>query len=302
MEETDIRIRERVAERPGQAGQERTATRDDGFCPHCGAVLDKAYEWCPVCGAKLVDYCTFCGAPMLPDDVDCPECGMPAEGVVCPDCNVRNYRAFCRQCGRPLSRAARRTVEKAKQDPKVLEAARLLVKVSQLEAELDGALPGSDAGEGPVEPTEGALWLQEMMAKVGFTPAGKPPVTQRKVGRSREEILSEYKKAVEEANRVMEEMLPPAGATPQEQRNYYTARKVAVMEVTEERWYGVEYQDSIGWICNRCQVIHNNPEECAVREFGGRWITTTKYKVVDEGTEGAQCFVDKVEQKVYKRE
>ena len=302
MEETDIRIRERVAERPGQAGQDRTATRDDGFCPHCGAVLDKAYEWCPVCGAKLVDYCTFCGAPMLPDDVDCPECGMPAEGVVCPDCNVRNYRAFCRQCGRPLSRAARRTVEKAKQDPKVLEAARLLVKVSQLEAELDGALPGSDAGEGQAEPTEGALWLQEMMAKVGFTPAGKPPVTQRKVGRSREEILSEYKKAVEEANRVMEEMLPPAGATPQEQRNYYTARKVAVMEVTEERWYGVEYQDSIGWICNRCQVIHNNPEECAVREFGGRWITTTKYKVVDEGTEGAQCFVDKVEKKVYKRE
>lgn len=302
MEETDIRIRERVPERPGQAGQERTATRDDGFCPHCGAVLDKAYEWCPVCGAKLVDYCTFCGAPMLPDDVDCPECGMPAEGVVCPDCNVRNYRAFCRQCGRPLSRAARRTVEKAKQDPKVLEAARLLVKVSQLEAELDGALPGSDAGEGQAEPTEGEVWLKEMMDKAGFTPAEKPRVTQRKVGRSREEVIAEYRKAAEEADRVLEEMLPPAGATPQEQRNYYTARKVAVMEVTEERWYGLEYKTPVGWICNRCQVLHNSPDECAVREFGGRWITTTKYKVVAEGTEGAKCFVDKVEKKVYKRE
>ena len=297
MEETDIRIRERVAEMPAQ----ERVMRDGDVCPHCGTVLDKEYEWCPVCGAKLVDYCTFCGAPMQPDDMDCPDCGMPAEGVVCPGCGIRNYRAFCRQCGQPLSRAARRSVEKAKQDPKVLEAARLLVKVSELEAELDGALPGSDVDEGPAEPTEGELWLKEMMAKVGFAPAERPKVTQRKVGRSREEVLAEYKKAVEEANRVLEEMLPPAGATPQEQRNYYTARKVAMMEVTEERWYGVEYQDSIGWICNRCQVVHNNPEECAVREFGGHWITTTKYRVVDAGTEGAQCFVDRVEKKVYKR-
>ena len=128
MEETDIRIRERMAERHGETGQEQPAVRDDGVCPHCGAVLDKDYEWCPVCGAKLADYCTFCGAPMLPDDLDCPECGMPADGVVCPDCNVRNFRPFCRQCGRPLSRAARRAVEKAKQDPKVLEAARMRQK------------------------------------------------------------------------------------------------------------------------------------------------------------------------------
>ena len=301
MEETEFRFRERVATQ--SAAETLPPEREaSGTCPHCGAVLDKEYEWCPVCGAKLVDYCTFCGALMLPDDLDCPECGMPAEGVLCPDCGVRNFRPFCRQCGQPLSRAARRAVEKAKQDPKVLEAARLLVQVSQLEAELDGALPGSDAEEGSDEPKEGELWLREMMSKVGFTPAERPKVTQRKVGRSREEVLAEYKKAVEEADRMLGEMLPPAGATPQEQRTYYTARKVAVMEVTEERWYGVEYSASVGWICNRCQVIHNDPSECAVREFGGRWITTTKYKVVDAGTEGAQCFVDKVEKKVYKKE
>ena len=319
MEETEFRTRERVAEMPGQAVHDRVAgfgevavhdgvagreivVRDGEVCPHCGAVLDKEYEWCPVCGGKLADHCTFCGAPMLPDDVDCPECGMPAEGVVCPDCGVRNFRSFCRQCGRPLSRAARRAVEKAKQDPKVLEAARLLEKISELEAELDGALPGSDADETPAKPTEGELWLKEMMAKAGITPAEKPRVTQRRMGRSREEVLAEYKKAVEEADRAMEEMLPPAGATPQEQRNYYTARKVAVMEVMEERWYGVAHEVPLGWICNRCQVLHNNPSECAVREFGGRWVTTTKYKVVDAGTEGAQCFVDRVEKKVYKRQ
>ena len=129
--------------------QERTATRQhekpqyrekdaSGKCPHCGAALDRPdYEICPVCGGKLVDYCTFCGAPMHPDDVDCPECGMPSDGVECPACHIRNFRPFCRQCGQPLSKAARRAVEKAKEDPKVLETARLLVKIAQLEAELE---------------------------------------------------------------------------------------------------------------------------------------------------------------------
>ena len=290
MEESDIRFRERAATQsaPDTSLPAREAS---GTCPNCGAVLDQAYELCPECGAKLADYCTFCGAPMRPDDLDCPECGMPSEGVVCPRCQIRNYRAFCRQCNQPLSRAARRAVEKAKQDPKVQEAARLLAKISELEAELDGRLPLSETDQGPETPTEGAIWLQDMMAKVGFTPAEMPKATRRQVGRSRETVMDEYKKAVEEA-----------GATPQEQRNYYTARKVAVMEVMETRWYAVKCETPIGWVCNRCQVFHNSPEECAVREFGGKWITTTKYKVVDEGTKGAEVFVDRVEKKVYKRQ
>ena len=76
-------------------------------CPFCGSAVEPDYEICPVCGWKLVDYCTFCGAPMSKDDMDCPECGMPADGIDCPDCHIRNFRPFCRQCGKPLSRAAR---------------------------------------------------------------------------------------------------------------------------------------------------------------------------------------------------
>ncbi|MBR3493057.1 MAG: hypothetical protein IKH44_12250 [Bacteroidales bacterium] len=40
---------------------------------------------------------------------------------------------------------------------------------------------------------------------------------------------------VEEANKVLESMLPPVGSTPQEQRNYSTSRKVAVMETYKEK-------------------------------------------------------------------
>jgi len=301
--EEDVRTRERVQVRTATAGSAQTHEAG-GQCPHCGAPIEANYEICPVCGGKLVNYCTFCGAPMQASDVDCPECGMPAEGVVCPNCQTRNFRSFCRQCSQPLSRAARRAVEKAKQDPKVQEAARLIKQISELQAELDGILPGDESGEGeqtPSEPSESELLFQELMSKVGFAPAQRPKPTQRKMGRSREEVLAEFQAAVEAANKTLMEMLPPAGMTPQEQRNYYTSRKVAMMEVMEEKWYGIPIQETVGWECNECHVLHSCPEECVVREFGGKWVTCDRVRIVDEGTAGAQEYVKRTEKKVYKR-
>lgn len=300
--EENYRTHERQAEKRAE-DVKTTARKASGECPHCGTPLENdKYEICPVCGGKLVDYCTFCGAPMRPDDVDCPECGMPSEGVICPTCNIRNFRSFCRQCSQPLSRAARKAVEKARQDPKVHEATRLMSKLAELEAELEASIPDEDEEE-PQGPTEGELRLREIMAKVGFTPAQKPKVTKRRIGRSRQEILAEYQKAIDEANKVFEEMLAPQGSTPQEQRNYYTARKVAVMEVIEHTWYGIKKEDVMCWECNRCHVLHNNPQNCAVREFGGKWIRCSSTEIVAEGTPGAQKFTEKVgERKVYKRE
>lgn len=66
--------RSRIRERTGTQDAARADTRAAdaaGVCPHCGAPLERDdYEFCPVCGGKLVDYCTFCGAPMSPSDVD----------------------------------------------------------------------------------------------------------------------------------------------------------------------------------------------------------------------------------------
>ena len=264
----DVKVRERVREKVATKEKTTPSVENSPFgkCPYCGAPVHPDFEICPVCGGKLADYCTFCGAPMLPTDVDCPECGMPADGVMCPTCHIRNYRPFCRQCSQPLSKAARRAVDKAKQDPKVQEAARLLKRVAELQAELEGAVPADEAGpEEPQGPSEGELRLKELMSKVGFAPAEAPKAKTRRMGRTREEVLAEYQKAVDDANKVMEEMLPPAGSTPQEQRNYYTARKVAVMEIVEEKWYGIPIERTMGWECNRCHVLHRNPSECAVR-------------------------------------
>lgn len=276
-----VRTRER-AKTPGQAGGNGRATPEEGL------------EFCPVSGEKLVDYCTFCGAQMGPDDIDCPECGMPAEGVICPTCHIRNHRPFCGQCGQPLSRAARIAVDKAKMDPKVKAAAAALMRIAELEAELDGNGPEpADA-----EPTEGELRMRELMAKVGFKPAVEPKAEKPKSRRSREEVLAEYRKAVEEANKAMEEMLPPAGMTPQEQRNYCTARKVAVMETVQATWRGIPISESMAWECNYCHVLHNNPCECARPGLGGKWVPCTQCEVVQSG---GQVFTTNVEKKVYKR-
>ena len=291
MAEDNVRMRQREEVRtqthtaPANATATSSAmqTREaDGVCPKCGAAISADMELCPVCGWKVVDYCTFCGAPMTPDDMDCPECGMPADGVLCPDCGVRNFRPFCRQCGKPLSRAARMAVEKAKADPKVQETARLMRRMAELQAELE-ALEREEAIEAeaakPRELSDVEKRYRELMAKVGFTPAEVPKVSKvTKSTRSREAILTEFKKTVDDTDRVLEEMLPPAGTTPQEQRNYFTARKQAVIEIATEVFYGINPQETMVWQCNHCHVTHSSPEACSFREFGGQWISDPDWK------------------------
>jgi RNA polymerase subunit RPABC4/transcription elongation factor Spt4 len=249
-------------------------------CPFCGSAVEPDYEICPVCGHKLVEYCTFCGASMTATDIDCPECGMPSDGITCPDCGTLNFRSFCRKCNRPLSRAARKAVEKAKADPKVQEAVSILVKMAELEAEMQNAIEEDDiTDDTPHEPTEKELRLRELMGKVGFKPAEKPKVQPKQnTSRSREEIQTEYQRMMEEANKVLASMVPPAGSTPQEQRNYSTARKVAVMETYKEKVtvsYIARQKEILGWVCYRCQIFHNCPEDCAVKEYGGYYTTRT---------------------------
>ncbi len=285
MMNEDHKQRERVrTDERTRAAQNTSANTQQNVavtaCPFCGSAVEPDYEICPVCGHKLVEYCTFCGASMTATDIDCPECGMPSDGVTCPDCGTLNFRSFCQQCNRPLSRAARKAVEKAKADPKVQEAVSILVKMAELEAEMQNATDDDGIPDDtPHKPTEKELRLRQLMGKVGFKPSEKPKAQPKQSSsRSREEIQAEYQRMVEEANKVLESMVPPAGSTPQEQRNYSTARKVAVMETYKEKVtvsYISQQIERMGWVCNRCQVFHRSPEECLVREYGGYWTTRT---------------------------
>lgn len=183
--------------------------------------------------------CTFCGAPMEPGETICEECGMPVDGVVCPQCGIRNYRTFCSHCNTPLTRAAQRAIEKAVEDPKVIQAAKLMDQAAQLEETLEST------ADGP----------------------------------AKEQAQEEYQQVVKDIDQLFAEMLPPAGSTPEEQYNYYSARKVAVEYVRT-----IKKETKTGWVCNYCGCLHRQPSECVEPWHGGTWIykTITSTEVVRE--------------------
>lgn len=64
-------------------------------------------------------------------------------------------------------------------------------------------------------------------------------------------------------------MLPPAGSTPQEQRNYFSARKLPVEKIIHTKVRNA-------WVCNFCGCWHNRPSECCEPWHGGKWVCEYK--------------------------
>lgn len=262
------------------------ASSDDIGCPHCGQPVRKSWEWCPSCGHSLVDWCTFCGADIPRGEDECPECGMSRSGIVCPKCGTRNAGGFCRKCNEPLTLAAKKELERAQKDPQFLKAAELAVQAAELLARIEAEeqeVPESEIKE--IELPEDVLRLKELLGKTTLRQAqgpdgkqaqpldGKQQQAQRP--KSKAELRAEYSKIQEELNKALEGMLPPVGSTPQEQRNYFSARKLPVEKVILTK--GRE-----AWVCNFCGCWHNCPSECCEPWHGGKWVYEYKEeKILD---------------------
>lgn len=262
------------------------ASSDDIGCPHCGQPVRKSWEWCPSCGHSLVDWCTFCGADIPRGEDECPECGMSRSGVVCPKCGTRNAGGFCRKCNEPLTLAAKKEQERALKDPQFVKAAELAVQAAELLARIEAEeqeVPEAEIKE--IELPEDVLRLKELLGKTTLRQAqgpdgkqtqpldGKQQQAQRP--KSKAELRAEYSKIQEELNKALEGMLPPVGSTPQEQRNYFSARKLPVEKVILTK--GRE-----AWVCNFCGCWHNCPSECCEPWHGGKWVYEYKEeKILD---------------------
>lgn len=222
-------------------------------CPNCKKLIPKGNEFCPNCGYKLVSYCTFCGCPMDKTDEVCPDCGQPAKGIICPDCGTLNHRSFCRSCNAPLTKAAVKAIERAKADPLFIKCKELCEKAAGLESTLELNTETSESiPEGKLE----FLKLVGMAPKQNNNAPEKGDIAKAK---------AEYESIISDINALFAQMLPPVGSTPQEQRNYYSARKVAVTKkVVSHR--------AIGWVCNFCGYTHPFPSDCSKPGLGGKWI------------------------------
>lgn len=291
------------------------ASSDDIGCPHCGQPVRKSWEWCPSCGHSLVDWCTFCGADIPRGEDECPECGMSRSGVVCPKCGTRNAGGFCRKCNEPLTLAAKKEQERALKDPQFVKAAELAVQAAELLARIEAEeqeVTGQESKE--VELPEDVLRLKELLGKTTLRhfdklsdrsdqkretgsvaePVEAPALRQAQRLRtsttgepcrttcsaankmkSKAELRAEYSKIKAELDKALEGMLPPVGSTPQEQRNYFSARKLPVEKVILTK--GRE-----AWVCNFCGCWHNCPSECCEPWHGGKWVYEYKEeKILD---------------------
>lgn len=295
--------------------KEIRASSDGVGCPYCGQPVKKSWEWCPSCGHSLVDWCTFCGADIPRGEDECPECGMSRSGIVCPKCGTGNAGGFCRKCNEPLTLAAKKELERAQKDPQFLKAAELAVQAAELLARIEAEeqeVPESEIKE--IELPEDVLRLKELLGKTTLRrfdklsdrsdqkretgsvadPVEAPALRQAQEPRtsttgepcrttcsaadkmkSKAELRAEYSKIQEELNKALEGMLPPVGSTPQEQRNYFSARKLPVEKVILTK--GRE-----AWVCNFCGCWHNCPSECCEPWHGGKWVYEYKEeKILD---------------------
>ncbi|MEF2599127.1 MAG: zinc ribbon domain-containing protein [Bacteroidales bacterium] len=257
------------------------ASSDGATCPYCGKDIRKSWEFCPGCGHSLVGWCTFCGADIPRGEDECPECGMSRSGIVCPKCGTLNVRGFCSKCNEPLTMAAKKELERARKDPAFLKAAELAVKAAEIQTMIEAAEEEVAKENIEAKLPEDVMRLRELLGKTTFRQAQEPEKVRQEQRsgapagpaagkmKSKAELRAEYSRIQEELNKALSEMLPPAGSTPQEQRNYFSARKLPVEKIIHTKVRNA-------WVCNFCGCWHNRPSECCEPWHGGKWVCEYK--------------------------
>ena len=281
--------------KPKSQKKESTGT----VCPHCGATVNSGDAICLHCGHSLTPgKCSFCGAPMKPNAKFCTRCGQSVEGVKCPQCGTLNSRNFCRICNSPLTPRALKALEAAKNDPKfkiVEKKAKELAELQSLIEELQNATPETPSV--PQLSEEDQKLINEyasLLDSIGIEkpevkPVEKQEETKRKTyeakGMSLEDIMKAYKEKAAEMDQALADLVPPPEFTPEEQRDYYSARKIARLE----------QPIPMLWKCNLCGMLHPCPSDCAEPQLGGVWVTVSMEEFMASGarfTDPAKLIIE----------
>ena len=283
----------RPAEAPRKMWRPTSLVRSEKTisCPWCGEAVEPRYVICPHCGRSLTpDSCSFCGADMKPKARFCTSCGQPREGVECPKCGTVNSRNFCRNCNTPLTPHAQKAIEAAKSDPAFLALQKKADELAELHERIEQM---RNAPQNPAELSdEDKALLDEYAAVLGSLGAMRPqPQTPSPTESAREArnetfrtrpsyddtsmdmdaIMRAYREKADEMNAALAAMTPPSDFTPEQQRDYFSARKV----LHKETHYDLSGYEPSLWRCNYCGCLHNCPAECAEPQLGGTWIYQT---------------------------
>ncbi|MDE6498384.1 MAG: zinc ribbon domain-containing protein [Muribaculaceae bacterium] len=270
------------AVQPKWRPKEATKNEQGAYCPHCGGEIKAGYAICPHCGRSLTpDKCSFCGAAMKPGAKFCTRCGQPREGAACPACGTLNARNFCRKCNAPLTPMAQKAMEAAKADPAFKAVQAKAEELAELHARIEELR--NSGGESVAELSDADKALLDEYADIlgsmgAYKPQPRPAHTSGSQTARRQyadgcapsldDIMKAYKEKAAEMNAALAALVPPPDYTPEQQRDYFSARKVIKSHVHADL---SEYNPSL-WCCNYCGALHNNPSECAEPQLGGTWI------------------------------
>ena len=239
--------------------------------------------------------CTFCGYPVEPGTRFCTECGNNREGITCPHCGTLNYRSFCKQCFAPLNEQAQKALTEAKFDPHFQRAEQLVKEMAELEKiirEAEAANQYNEAPDRSVALSHDDRQIldayKDLFAGIANAPVPSAPddeadtaarTRERKQFRIQkaEDAMKLYKAKMAELQMHMDSMLPDSAATPEEQRDFFSARIITTTRIELVKQ---------GWVCNYCGCFHKCPNECAEPQLGGKWVffekeVETKQSIID---------------------
>lgn len=241
-----------------------------GKCEYCGATYSATSQICPECGMGISrGDCTFCGRSMPPGEAECPHCGNPSDGIECHECGTINFRNFCRKCGAALNSRAQNAIARYRETPEYQKAEAIAQELEQLDKFIKEKSSGRSFSEALHAPVQAAV------PKVKYFPEARKKINFNVLTLDEAEQMYEEKRTEMEA--VLDSIVPPPDMTPEEQRDFCTARKIVVTYTTV-----INKTINKGWICNYCGCRHNNPSECAEPWHGGTWITVNVSEVIEE--------------------
>lgn len=182
---------------------------------------------------------------------------------------------------------AQQTLNAAQNDPAFKRLQEKAAELSELHAQIE-KLRNDATDQTPVELSQQDKALLDEYADIlGMIGSQQPTISQvaptpqiRKqysfATTNIDDLLKAYKEKATEMNDALAALTPPPDYTPEQQRDYYSARKVATV-VTETTCDMSDYKPT-QWRCNFCSNLHDTPAECARPELGGVW----EYMSVEE--------------------
>ncbi len=254
-------------------------------CPHCGNPCEAQWAICPECGHSLhPDVCTFCGAQVDAEKRFCNRCGQPKDGVVCPECGTLNSRNFCRKCNAPLTPRGHAARSAALADPMFQTVSRKAAELEALYRQIEEYQKNAPA-HSELSAEDKALLdrYNSLFNSTGTPDLYKPPVVAQRQQYHAPEltldaIMDAYREKAAEMDAALAALTPPPDFTPEQQRDYYSARKVACVDVQ----YDMTNYNPMMWRCNVCSALHPDPSDCVSPELGGQWIYITPEQYNDE--------------------